>query len=155
VDYAIFKTEADARTKRTIDNIGFMLGTFKKKKPLKPGRYYVRALLSYNRGTVVTSKIFPFDIETNEVTKPVFDMQAGVLDHKVKSKSGKRISNIDYVRESDGKRQAFYNLGSSFVTALPKGRYFLRVMTSSGEKYNTKPFEIQANKKTTLEVAVP
>ncbi|SNZ19588.1 vWA domain-containing protein [Cohaesibacter gelatinilyticus] len=155
MDYAIFKTEADAKTKRTIDNIGFMLGTFKKKKPLKPGRYYVKAMLSYNRGTVVTTKIFPFDIKTNEVTKPVFDMQAGVLDHKVKSKSGKRISNIDYVRESDGKRQAFYNLGSSFATALPKGRYFLRVLTSSGEKYNTKPFEIQANKKTTLEVAVP
>lgn len=151
MDYRIFRTEANASDSYA-EGIGFVPGG--SEKPLRPGKYVVRAILSYNRGTVRMQRIFPFEIKANEVSKPVFDMNAGLLSHIVKSTSGRRISNIDYIRENDGKRASYYNAGGSNTAALASGRYFLRIL-SEGKTHDSDPFAIEPGKTTTIDVTIP
>lgn len=157
VDYRIFNTEKSAKN----SNAGgiFMLGTLNEKQPLKPGKYYVRAMLSYKRGTVRVDRVFPIEIKANEVTQPVFDMQAGVLSHTVKSNGAMRVGFVEYVDANSGKKYNGQIYGSKDL-ALPDGRYFLRISgnnskTGKYETVNSDPFDIVAGKKTTINVTIP
>ncbi len=151
MDYRLFTSETNANDSYA-SGMGFITGG--DGTALRPGPYFVRATLSYNRGYVTLRRIFPFEIRANEVTEPVFDMNAGLLAHAVKSKSGKGISNIDYIRESDGVRVAYFNTGGSNTAAFAVGRYHLRIL-SGGETYESDPFEITAGKTTTVDVTIP
>jgi len=153
VDYRIFKSETNANNSYA-DGINFILGG-SRPEPMKPGKYFVRATLGYRGGLTSITRIFPFEIKANDVSAPVFDMQAGALSHKVTSKSGNRIINIDYIRESDGARVHYHNLGTSHTLALPSDRYFLRVKINGGKTYDTDPFDIAAGKTTTVNVTIP
>lgn len=154
-DYAVFKTEQDARTKQTLDSLLFLPGSQKAKKPLKPGQYVIKAFVNYNRGGPSMSRIFPLEIKANETATPQLDMQAGLLSHKVGSASGQRIINIDYMRASDDKRVHYFNQGTSKTLALPQDRYYLRVMISGGKTFNTDAFDIKVGQATNLDVAIP
>ena len=157
VDYRIFRSEENVNNSYA-DGINFMLGG-SRPEPMKPGKYFVRAMLSYNGPTITVVKVFPIEIKSNEVASPVFDMQAGLLEHTVKSESGLRIFNIDYVRESDGNRAAYFNSGTSNTLALPVSRYFMRIMGKNKEGKNetleTDIFAIEPGKTTTVNVAIP
>ncbi len=157
VDYRIYKSEENANNSYA-DGINFMLGG-SRSEPMKPGKYFVRAMLSYNGSTITVVKVFPIEIKSNAVAEPVFDMQAGLLEHTVKSESGLRIFNIDYVRESDGKRAAYFNSGTSNLLALPVGQYHMRVMGKDKEGKNetleTDVFAIEPGKTTTVNVTIP
>ena len=159
VDYFVYGTENAAKNASPLDSIvSVQSGT--KEKPLKPGKYFVKAYVGYKGGLNSITRIFPFEINTNEVTQPVFDIEAGVLSHTVKSNGVMKLDNIDYVDAKSGKRVSFYNLGSSNTLALPDGRYFLRISGNNSEtgKYETvisDPFDIVAGKKTTINVTIP
>ena len=152
VDYAIFKTEANANNSYASGI--FMVGAQNAQQPLRPGKYFARVTLKYNRNNVSFTRVFPFDVTANQVARPVFDMQAGLLAHTVASESGKRISNIDYVRESDGKRVAYYNQGSTLTVGLPAGRYYLRVL-SARETHKSQSFDVPAGQTTSIDVSIP
>ena len=152
MDYRIYKTEKSARSGRS--NGIFVLGAGNKKTPLRPGKYYVRAMLSYNRGSTSVVKVFPLEVKTNQLSKPVFDLQAGLLSHKVTSEAGNKIDNIDYIHERTGKRVSYYNFGGANTIALESGRYVLKIL--SGYKTHTSgAFDIVAGKTTSVEVKVP
>jgi hypothetical protein len=152
VDYEVFPTEADAKNGQ--NRLVFVLGAQNKTIPLRAGTYWMRVILTYNRGVQTLRRVFPFEITPNETTQPVFDMNAGLLKHVVRSASGTSISNIDYVSESDGRRVAYYNLGSSKTVALGVGDYRLRVL-SGGKTHMSEPFSIIAGETTEFEMSVP
>jgi Ca-activated chloride channel family protein len=153
VDFFVYGTENAAKNASPLDSI--VSGPSGDKKPLKPGTYFVKAYVGYRGGLNSMTRIFSFEVKANEVTAPVFDMQAGALSHTVTSKAGNRIINIDYVRQSDSARVHYYNAGSSNTLALPTGAYFLRVMVSGGKTFDTDPFEIAAGRTTTVNVSIP
>ncbi|WP_420408279.1 vWA domain-containing protein [Hoeflea sp.] len=154
MDFFVYATQDAARKTSALDSIVSLINANGDRQPLKPGRYFVRASVSYNRGTVGFSRIFPFEIRANEVTAPVFDMNGGLLSHAVKSESGKSITNIDYVGADDGKRVEYFNAGGSNTAAFPVGRYYLRIL-SGGETYESDQFEILPGKTTTVNVTIP
>lgn len=152
VDYEVYGSQADAEARA--NRIVFSLGAQNRELPLRAGDYFVRAIVTYQRKTQSVSRVFPFSIKGNQTTSPILNLQAGLLSHTVSSQSGKGISNIDYVRMSDDRRVAYYNRGGTNTLALEPGQYRLRVL-SAGETYDTDPFEIDAGKTTTVDVAVP
>ncbi|MBO9419185.1 VWA domain-containing protein [Labrenzia sp. R4_2] len=154
MDFFVYATEDGARNTSALDSIVSFINANGDRKPLKPGSYFVRASVSYNRGTVGFDRIFPFEIKANDVTAPVFDMNGGLLSHVVKSESGKSITNIDYVGADDGKRVEYFNAGGSNTAALPVGRYYLRVL-SGGETYESDRFEVLPGQTTNVNVTIP
>lgn len=151
-EYFVFATEDQAKNASPLDNIISIISGGA--KPLKPGSYFVRVSVNYNRGTVGYDRVFPFEIKANEVTAPVFDVNGGLLSHVVKSQSGKSITNIDYADADTGRRVEYYNAGGSNTAALPVGRYYLRIL-SDGETYESDRFEIESGKTVSIEVNVP
>ena len=154
MDFFVYATEDRARNTSALDSIVSFINANGDRKPLKPGSYFVRASVSYNRGTVGFDRIFPFEITANEVTAPVFDMNGGLLSHVVKSESGKSITNIDYVDAGSGKRVEYYNAGGSNTAAFPVGPYYLRVL-SGGETYESDRFEVLPGQTTTVNITIP
>lgn len=152
MDYQIFATEKDA-IENPSNSIRFMRGG-SAAKPLKPGSYYVRAMLSYNRGVVGTNRVFPLEIVTNETAKPVFDMNAGVIKHMITSESGQRIRSIGYFDATDDKRVEFQNSSGDYTGALAVGRYYLKISTLN-EEFLSDPFDIIAGETTNLEMKIP
>lgn len=151
VDYAILQTEKSANDPRA--NGIFVLGAFNEKQPLKPGKYYVRAMLSHKRsGSARLDRVFPIEIKANEVSQPVFDMNAGILSHTIKSSSNKRVSFVRYIRAEDN-REVGGGINGSHAVALSPGIYYLRVFAD--ETYNTESFEIFAGKTTMASITIP
>lgn len=153
MDYQLFRSEANANNNQA-RGIGFMLGALGAQKPLRPGTYYVRAILSYNRGTVSTRRVFPVEIRANQITAPIFDMDAGVLAHTIRSETGKRIENVDYVNSETGKRVSYFNFGGTNTAALPAGNYYLRVL-SDGATFESDRFALIAGAHRSLEMTLP
>lgn len=151
-EYFVFATEDAAKNASPLDNIISIISGGA--KPLKPGSYFVRVSVNYNRGTVGFNRIFRLEIKVNEVTAPVFDVNAGLLSHDVKSESGKSITNIDYVDAGSGKRVEYYNAGGSNTAAFPVGRYYLRVL-SGGETSESDRFEVLPGQTTTVNITIP
>lgn len=154
MDYAVFQTEESALD-RYASGL-FFLGASNKDQPLKPGKYFVRSILSYKRGATSLRRVFPVEIKANEIAQPVFDMNAGILTHKIRSKSGKGISYVRYMRAEDGKEQNG-GIAGSHALALQPGTYFMKISTSGypSETFESDPFEILAGKNTTINVTIP
>lgn len=155
VDFFVYGTEDSAKNASPLDNIVSFTGAAGERKPLKPGTYFVKAHVGYKGGLTSMTRVFPFEVKANEVTASVFDLQAGALSHTVKSQAGNRVINIDYVRQSDGKRVHYFNAGTSNTLALPADRYVLRVMINGGTTFNTDPFDVAAGQTTNVNVTIP
>lgn len=153
IDYEVYRTQDDADARK--GRLAFMVGGQNNPEALRAGDYVIRALLDYNnRPPISVVRTFPVTVRGNETAAPILDMQAGLLSHEVANETGKSLLNIDYVRESDGKRAANYNLGGTHTLALAEGRYFLRVMVSGGETFDTDLFDITAGQTTNLKVTI-
>lgn len=152
MDYRIYASEK-AAIESSSSGIKFIRGG-SAAKPLKPGTYYVRAILSYNRGVVGTENVFPLEIVTNETAKPVFDMNAGVIKHTVTSESGQRIWSVGYFDAVTEKRVEFQNSSGNYTGALGVGSYYLLISTRD-EEFKSEPFDIVAGETTNLEMTIP
>ncbi|WP_425418680.1 vWA domain-containing protein [Oricola indica] len=153
IDYEVYRTQADADAGS--GRVSFMVGERNAPEALRAGDYVIKALLDYgNRPPISVLRTFPVTIRGNETATPTLDMQAGLLSHEIANETGKSLLNIDYVRESDGKRAAYYNLGGSHTLALAEGRYFLRAMISGGQTFDSDPFDITAGQTTNVKVTL-
>lgn len=154
-DYRIYRTRESAEAGG--DGIAFLLGG--RELALKPGDYFVSALLNYNNnGPDTVRRVFPVTVATGATSTPVLDMNAGLLTHEIAS-AGEGFSGlyVRYRRHVEGSDEVVTDGGGIYgkaTVALGAGTYHLQI-SNKGETYESDPFEIKPGVKSTVKVTIP